>query len=576
MNNIDRRFFLKTTAVVVSSVLFPALWTPRSFATESSVISLLDNTMYTDNGNTNLNDEIENYALNIFRATIIFGLGKIPVLGGLIASIVSILWPASAASLWDKIKEQVEKMIDQKIDQAVYIIVKNFLDGLGLNLKSYISSLQTKNPNVISENFVACHQLFIHDEPQFRSEERQEQLLPLYATFALLHLTLLRDAVLNASSMGWDKSTTDYYINVTKEKIKEYGDYIDTLYEKLQKINDTQAEQLPQSMRLTHVFFMKNEFRRKMQIAVLDTRYLFQYMDTEKYPTKVPVKMERVVYSWPIGNAKSQGHEVSYDIERTRKLQKPTSFSLYSGGGKDYGENLGYPGGVVGGTVRYQDGFGPNGNSNNFFGRYQNDDGHRYISNQTEDGPIVAVWYNRGTLKNYGYVKKGDAPDHNEYLNTNPEFLYTLRLEYENGKQSGIAGGCDGDRLPDSCIYIKDHILVDILEQGYQKDPGMVGCAIFGFQLKNCGQILNPEQMMYLDYVSSVDEPNIEDLEQVVSQYMNSIENSDNSDNSDNNLQYSQGGLASIIASEEHLSYWQSMRTIFWDNCEQAKLVLSH
>jgi hypothetical protein len=567
-----RRFFLKSSTVLVASALFPAFWTQESIAAAQSTGSLFKGEGYSSIGEK----DVGQYALNIFRAGVLFGLGKVPVAGPLISAIAAILWPMSGPSLWDQIKDQVEKMIDQKIDQAVYQIVKNFLDGLGLNLKSYISSLRTGDPSIISQNFVACHQIFTNEGPQFTSEGRQEQLLPLFAIFALLHISLLRDAVLNAKAMGWNQQVTDYYTKVTIDKIKEYGDYIDGVYEKERVRTFNRADQLPEgySTPYTHKFFVKNEFLRKMQFAVLDTRELFPYLDPIKYPTEYTVQIDRVVYSWPVGSAKCQGREVYFNPGRGRLIRRPTAINLYSGGGF-LDPDDGYNGAVVGYTVHYDSGYGPWGNSINYFGRYNPGQGDSNYgvdnSESNRNGPIVAVWVNDDL-----WTVKGDTPWEGAYLDLfkhDPEYLYTLKFEFENGVKSETAGGCLWSRPPNSCIYFQDHILVDICDEGYHTNPEVVGCVIFGFQLKNMGHIFKPEEVMRLHYITSTEEPTILELEDVAKEYQrNAIPVAASSQ--PQALMALPDLPADMPTVETRLPDWQSERQAFLEQCDAIRLDL--
>ncbi len=52
---------------------------------------------------------------NAVRGVVIVGIGKIPEVGGIIAGLVGILWPASKEDIWGQIKDQVEALIDKKL-----------------------------------------------------------------------------------------------------------------------------------------------------------------------------------------------------------------------------------------------------------------------------------------------------------------------------------------------------------------------------------------------------------------------------------------------------------------------------
>ncbi|MCC8371364.1 MAG: insecticidal delta-endotoxin Cry8Ea1 family protein [Rickettsia endosymbiont of Pseudomimeciton antennatum] len=496
----------------------------------NSINTLIDHS--TDKITTStLTDQTD--VINNIRATILYGFGEIPYVGNFLALLIGLFWPSSEESIWDEIKAQVERLIDTKIDEAIYALVNGFLIGLGDNLKAFLQTVKLGDPALMSQNFVACHNLFVNELPQFQLQinDTQKQLLPLFVQFANLHLALLRTGVLNADKMNWPKDVRMLYTNIITQTIKDYGDYTNKMYQEIQDEADICPISDPNYVAQ---FYFGNECRRKYQISVLDFSFLFPFYDPVNYPNKVDVKLPRVVYMGPIGSNYEAGVEVSVDIpRRTYTILPPTSFSLYSGGGQ---YDCGYAGGVVGYTVRYPGPHGPWGFQNCFEGRYQSDDGNIYVECQDSDhGPITSV----NTWQHDPY------PIRDGTMST--EFLYSLQLVHKDGYCEPLAGGCSDSRLPNTTFTLPNHILVDICLESYSENSGAVACILLGFQLENMGHNIDGESLMRAYYVHSINELSRSEL---LATFQQNVK------------------MEQVI--DTKLQEWQESRKAFWSDCESA------
>ena len=519
-----RRLLLKSSALAIASCM---IIHKRTFANSFINSNQISKNTYLDIDQNDL--------LNDLRATILFGIGEIPEIGGFISLLIGFFWPESSKDVWDEIKEKVEKLVDQKIDEEVYQLVKEDLTGLGNILKAYNNAIKiSDDPAFISENFVSCDIQFRAQLPHFSSKGHEESLLPLYSIYAILHLTLLRDGILNSDKMAWKPNTKQLYIDDISNFIKEYCDYIDSTYKAIQAKANAQAETEAQNDFYGVKYFrIKNDCYRKYQLAALDFREIYPYFDPIKYPTKVTVNLTRVLYCGPFG-----GNDNGFKIEeipqgRSDHLVPPSSFSLYSGGNK-WSDDDGYDGGVTGYTRRTP------GFDDDYFGTYNPAGGNIYIDCSIENGgPITEFWARNDTS------------------------IYSLRLVHKSGKKEPLAGGCSATRPINAMCSIPGHLLVDMYGTSMSNDNrGMVGCIVPGFQLENMGHSNDPSFLLPKIYLSSIKEPSVDDLIQAVShiplkeqQYSLALKNHSTD-------------IYNFISS--NISIWQQNRSQFWKSCEQA------
>jgi len=169
---------------------------------------------------------------NAAERTIEADLGMIPEVGTLLSALVSIFWPESGEDVWSQIKDQVEQLIQKDISQEVYQNVQNNLSGLQNDLQLYVTAAKQKNsPSVIADYWISADSNFGHDQPNFQAGGYELLLLPLFAQFANLRLSLLRDGVLFGKSWGWDQNTMETRANTLNQKILEFTNYVKGVYQ---------------------------------------------------------------------------------------------------------------------------------------------------------------------------------------------------------------------------------------------------------------------------------------------------------------------------------------------------------
>ncbi len=158
-------------------------------------------------------------------AFITTGLGEIPMVGGILAALVSLFWPKDQPDLWSQVADQAQKMVDQAIAQEVIDSVQTTLADLHNVLVNYQDTLLPDGNGEDSHSmWDAANSAFIGSVDDFQQEDYQAALLPLFAQFANLHLALLRDGAqrgfCTAAALTGDSST--------EGPINAYSDYVTT------------------------------------------------------------------------------------------------------------------------------------------------------------------------------------------------------------------------------------------------------------------------------------------------------------------------------------------------------------
>lgn len=231
------------------------------------------------------------------------GLSTIPVIGGFLSTLIQCLWPwgSSNTDVWDSIKAQVEQLIDQKLEQQTYNAAILRLQALNTNMHDYLDAVQNSqgNPTVITSTWETTNGLFDNDVVIFQVDPDQALLSPLFAQFANLHLTLLRDGVLHGKSWGW---TDEYVASIAKKltrTINTYSLYAIECYSAA--MNVPWDKNMPPNAEIVQPLRAILEFDRAMVPALLNYHIAWPYFDVTKFPPPLDFVPQAEIYSDPYG-----------------------------------------------------------------------------------------------------------------------------------------------------------------------------------------------------------------------------------------------------------------------------------
>lgn len=446
---------------------------------------------------------------DLAKTALMTGVKFVPYVGSILGAFVSILWPSSQEDIWEEIRERVEKLIDKKIAERTYNQVKNALIGLHNNIIEYQHALQYSqgNPTVISENWTTVHNLFVNDLPDFQDPGYEILLLPLFAQFANLHLSLLRDGALFGSQWGW---TQEYVASIQEElsrTIQDYRAYAENVYEMGGMVAP------PVDNRRCEPFLSMNKYLREMTESVLDYRNTWQYLDPSLYPNPVTISFDRELFSDPCGSCVDSGTlDLSSSTPPTGRMEQVTVW------GWDRIDAI---------QVDYPPGQGPDGITST--GRMGNDDGG--VSTppaggvfDTRNASLKAVWVDYGDIVNALWFWVDGEDDYRPMM----------------GGKAGIGSEKYEFKVPDDCYLSRIHI------NGVSFYYGTADCIVLGYKYAPSAQSMR--QAVRRLYVHT---PGDRSFPELVAQYASKLEMTPEE--------------LSAQASEERWEqerqqYWQSLR----------------
>ena len=397
---------------------------------------------------------------NALREIAINGLAMVPEAGWILSGLTGVLWPTSDENVWADIEAKVEALIDQKLADHVQQEVSEDLAGLNAVLDDYLSlALQDEDPTTISSKWQIAQGMFLHDLPHFQSTGYEVLLLPLFAQFANLHLTLLRDGVLNGATWGWTESTVEYTQDQLSQAVVSYVDYANKTYQ--QGLDDATAN-APSNGHACEPFQTVNGFVSSMTLWAMDFANMWKYFDISVYPDPVTVYLDREIYSQALGSADDN----KLEMPETPPTDPIKTITVW---GWDRIDAV---------KVDYPEGGGPDGETTT--GRMGNGSGgsneppHGGVFDLDELGPVTMV-----------KVRSGDI-------------INSMWLKFQDGSMSNQLGGNYNGGATTKCSF-PDEILTSIKIMGKSKYYKSADCMVLGFKF-NSEQTLSSDilRAMYL------------------------------------------------------------------------------
>ncbi|KGR83740.1 insecticidal delta-endotoxin Cry8Ea1 family protein [Lysinibacillus odysseyi] len=144
---------------------------------------------------------------------------KIPVVGGAIKVLLETIWPTKKVSIWESLKDQVSRLVDEKILQKELEERKSELDGLKSSMESYLNAKPSEQGVWLGAMLTNANTIF----KKLTSSSNRIHLLPLIVIHAHLHLILLRERLLFGQEIfkednrgEWEKDLISTYNNYNK------------------------------------------------------------------------------------------------------------------------------------------------------------------------------------------------------------------------------------------------------------------------------------------------------------------------------------------------------------------------
>ncbi|GGZ95163.1 hypothetical protein GCM10010371_63850 [Streptomyces subrutilus] len=272
------------------------------------------------------------------------GVGWLAGLG--LGWLLNALAPSPGADVWDSIKDRVEKLIDQKLEESYFEARKKALLGIQDIAEDYCFTVQAEAPNYgrVIARFDAAEQKLNSEMHEFQHEIHKVPVLPLFVQAANMHLMLLRDVVQHGSTWGLPSRDIDRY----KARLAERTDpglsgtpksYVGWAYRTYQKGYEDLGWDVE-----------RMSYERGMWTNGYGQFRAWPYLDVVKFPKGAKVELGYEVFVGPLGRIYGdigrKGLRVPGDITRDpivhlRLEENDTGLGRIVGGSVGHGNGEG-------------------------------------------------------------------------------------------------------------------------------------------------------------------------------------------------------------------------------------------
>jgi hypothetical protein len=258
------------------------------------------------------------------KMVVVTGLSLIPVVGEILGPLTDLLWP-TGGGVWGQIAGQVEALINQKISANVLLQVNDDLQGLNQSLILYFNEVKNGAPSDILGQWRDTRNSFVTAQPHFQSDGYQVLLLPLFAQFNNLYLSLLRDAAI--SGKDWGMTDGDFQqVKLDLTTMIQNSSTYSTQY--FQSGLAAVKKSAPVGAPACEPFNTVNKYNRQMTLSVLDYFDTWSSYDITTYPNGNTVVLTREIYSDAYGSCMYSGDLVMATPPPTKF---PTNVTVWSG-----------------------------------------------------------------------------------------------------------------------------------------------------------------------------------------------------------------------------------------------------
>nr|ADN18708.1 crystal protein [Bacillus thuringiensis]UCR76293.1 Cry2Af2Syn [synthetic construct] len=156
----------------------------------------------------------------------------------ILSELLNLIFPSGDTNLMQDILRETEKLLNQRLNADTLNRVNAELRGLEANVNEFNRQVDNfLNPNrdavplSITSSVNTMQQLFLSRLPQFQIQGYQLLLLPLFAQAANLHLSFIRDVILNADEWGISAATLRTYRDHLRNYTRDYSNYCINTYQ---------------------------------------------------------------------------------------------------------------------------------------------------------------------------------------------------------------------------------------------------------------------------------------------------------------------------------------------------------
>ncbi|MCA6091827.1 RICIN domain-containing protein [Streptomyces sp. SCA3-4] len=257
------------------------------------------------------------------KGAVIAGLAAVPGAGPVLALGASVLmaglWPDGKDTVWETIREAVEKVVDRKLGDFYGKLMTNELAGIRVLVQQYCEHAKSALHSGVSQetarsSWRAAVDKIVSSMPAFRDKDYKYDVLPVFVQAANLHLVLLHDKIRNGRSIGFtDGDIQDARDELAKHFGMKHSPFIGGGYD-----HYVEATYHDGIKRLRDNKFQSYAYMRLMHLAADEYRDIWAQSLDPDHPRKEFERSDVEIFLGPFGDASGYWFD-KWDASRKKR-----------------------------------------------------------------------------------------------------------------------------------------------------------------------------------------------------------------------------------------------------------------
>lgn len=253
----------------------------------------------------------------------------VPVLGTVIGGLLELFFPShqrKREDVWRRAIEEIEKHVDQKIDELTFNTMQAEVTALGQSFRDFTEAIKNASPETIRVKFQILDDHHAHLLSILQNDNFKVLLLPFFGMVSNLHGALMRTCILNSEAWEWPAKDMVSFRQQFEKRFIEYDHYMSASVGEYLRSSELKAPPAGKHG-ILHYNYMAAA-RAYTTEKVDDFRVILSYMSPFTHPeakTIIPPEMFQDIYSIAYGTADDGGY---VGITYSRPLANMTEIEI--------------------------------------------------------------------------------------------------------------------------------------------------------------------------------------------------------------------------------------------------------
>lgn len=157
-----------------------------------------------------------------------YGISEIPVVGGILSTLIGLFWPSSSENVWDAINQDVKELVDDEIDETVWQILSLKISQIQEQVSDFNDKLTNKEYDLANQELMILVDTLIGEEDNFKISGKNYtySFSPLFVAVMNLKISLYLEALKWQECLGLSSDQVNDIKSRLQTDVADAKDYL--------------------------------------------------------------------------------------------------------------------------------------------------------------------------------------------------------------------------------------------------------------------------------------------------------------------------------------------------------------